>query len=288
MIVLNTMSKINFFSYRKYFFTFSIALTIVTSILFFTKGLNFGIDFKGGAIIEFLLNDQCDAEHNLRELNVEFSRTKDTISVLTGSTKLEEVEDLKRSLKKGCENIEFSKVDFIGPKVSKALIHKGAIALILSLVAIACYIFIRFNIRYSISAIISLTHDIVAIFAVFLICQIPLDLTTLAATLTVMGYSINDSVVIFDRMREKSTLKKSVAITSEIINESINETLSRTIMTFLTTFVACISLWLYGGENLKNFSTIIILGIIFGTYSSICISANVMVYLNRYDFKKIL
>ena len=169
----------------------------------------------------------------------------------------------------------------MGPKISNDLVKKAGLAFFWSLFVVMIYILIRFNWRFSVGAILSLIHDLTVSIGFFIFTGYEFNLTSIAAILTIIGYSVNDSVVIYDRIRENSSNSTQNYLTPKVINKSINETLSRTLMTFLTTFVACLALWIFGGENLRSFSAVITFGVAFGTYSSIFISANVLPFLAK-------
>lgn len=279
----------DFFSYRKWGFSFSIIFTIATIFGYYALGLNLGIDFKGGIVTEIAPSNISFATEIKKSL---LEKNKDLIVQSSGKNLIlrfqnsaindgaNSVDVIKEEITKIDKDVEFMKIDYVGPKVSQDLIKKAVLCFFWSLVAITLYILVRFNWKFSVGAILSLCHDLVASIGFFVFTRYEFDLTSIAAILTVIGYSVNDSVVIFDRIRENISGKQKVTISSAIVNQSLNETLSRTIMTFLTTFAACIALWSFGGENLKSFSAAITFGVAFGTYSSIFISANILPYLN--------
>ena len=276
----------DFYSYRNYGFLFSIVLTIVTIIGYFSSGLNLGIDFKGGIIIELTsetpgkIKDDLSTKYSdiiLQQLDknlvIRLQNTENNSVKLTDKIKSEILQIDK--------DVNFLKIDFVGPKISNDLVKKAALAFFWSLFVVMIYILIRFNWKFSVGAILSLIHDLTASIGFFVFTGYEFNLTSIAAILTIIGYSVNDSVVIYDRIRENSSSNKQNYLTPKVINKSINETLSRTLMTFLTTFVACLALWVFGGENLRSFSAVITFGVAFGTYSSIFISANVLPFLAK-------
>jgi preprotein translocase subunit SecF len=219
---------------------------------------------------------------NLGDVNVKkFGKENDFLIKFEGNDKNKEnfVEDIKIQLSKDIgNNFSFRRVEDVGPKVSSELLKSGLIAILLSLSAMLIYIWIRFEWQFSLGAIIALVHDVIVTIGFFSILEFEINLSIVAAVLTIVGYSMNDTVVIFDRVREN--LKKYTSKTiNEISNLSINETLSRTIITSLTTLLALLSIFFFGGEILKGFSFAMILGVIFGTYSSIFIANPILIKL---------
>ncbi|MFK7761322.1 MAG: protein translocase subunit SecF [Candidatus Midichloriaceae bacterium] len=276
----------DFYSYRNYGFLFSIIFTIVTIIGYCFSGLNLGIDFKGGIIIEITseipgkIKDSLSAKYSdivLQQLD------KNLVIRLqnTENSSVKITDQIKSEILQVDKEVNFLKIDFVGPKISNDLVKKAGLAFFWSLFVVMIYILIRFNWKFSVGAILSLIHDLTASIGFFVFTGYEFNLTSIAAILTIIGYSVNDSVVIYDRIRENSSSNKQNYLTPKVINKSINETLSRTLMTFLTTFVACLALWVFGGENLRSFSAVITFGVAFGTYSSIFISANVLPFLAK-------
>ena len=279
---------IDFYSYKNYGFLFSIIFTIATVIGYIYTSLNLGIDFKGGLIIEV----SSKTPYKLKNLLIE--KYNQLVIQKSGQNlviRLQNINDnninVKTADKIKSEIIEldkdalFIKVDFVGPKISNDLIKKAIYAFICSLLVVMIYILLRFNWKFSIGAILALIHDLTAAIGFFIFTRYEFNLTSIAAILTIIGYSVNDSVVIYDRIRENLSTNNTTDFTSTIINQSINETLSRTIMTFLTTFATCLALWCFGGESLESFSAVLTFGIAFGTYSSIFISANILPLITR-------
>ena len=276
----------DFYSYRNYGFLFSLIFTIVTIIGYCYSGLNLGIDFKGGIIIEVTsetpgkIKDNLSAKYSdivLQQLDknlvIRLQNTENSSVKITDKIKSEILQIDKKA--------NFLKIDFVGPKISNDLVKKAGLAFFWSLFVVMLYILIRFNWRFSVGAILSLIHDLTASIGFFVFTGYEFNLTSIAAILTIIGYSVNDSVVIYDRIRENSSNSKQNYLAPKVINKSINETLSRTLMTFLTTFVACLALLIFGGENLRSFSAVITFGVAFGTYSSIFISANLLPFLAK-------
>lgn len=285
--ILNHQYHINFLQYTKIYVTISILLIISSIILLSTKGLNKGIDFSGGILIEARFTESPilkDLRHDLNNLSLgdislqDLGNPKD-IMIRVGLDTSSEKEQLKKiSIIKSFltdkyhNNIDFRRTDFVGPTVGRELIKSGIVALIYAFIIILIYIWIRFNYRFGIGALLALIHDVILTFGFFAICKLEFNLTSIAAILTIIGYSINDSVVIYDRIRENLRKYRSKK-TPDIINQSLNETLNRTILTALTTIVALLALALLGGTVLKSFSLGVLFGVIVGTYSSIFIAA---------------
>jgi preprotein translocase SecF subunit len=268
-------------------------LIFIMSVLFILfKGLNYGIDFKGGTLIE-LRTDSKNVNiseirsslnsMNLGDVNVkEFGKEGDYL--IKVEQKTENNNELIPKIKKTLINnlnaeINFRRVENVGPKVSSELLQSGIIAISLSLIAMLFYIWIRFEWQFSIGSIVALFHDVIITIGIFSILSLEINLSIIAAVLTIVGYSMNDTVVIYDRIRENLNKHTRLNI-SETSNLSINETLSRTIITSFTTLLALVSIYIFGGEILKGFSLAMILGVIFGTYSSIYIANPILILLN--------
>ena len=284
--------KFNFNKYFKVFNIFSFVLVIISVALLIFKGLNFGVDFKGGTLIELRATDkqitisqvrQSFLNMNLGDVTVkEFGKNNDFLIKFEkkeNSNKnliVQIKEDLTKSLGPG---FNFRRVESVGPKVSSELLRSGIIAIGLSLVAMLIYIWIRFEWQFSIGAILALFHDVLLTLGIFSLFSLEINLSIVAAVLTIVGYSMNDTVVIFDRVRENLKKFSDIKI-FDLTNISINETLSRTIITSVTTLLALVSIYVFGGEILKGFSLAMILGVIFGTYSSIYIANPILILLN--------
>ncbi len=284
--------KLNFNKYFKVFNIFSISLVVLSIILLLFKGLNYGVDFKGGTLIELRATDkqitisqlrQSFLNMDLGDINVKefgknndflikFEKKKNDNSNFIGEIK----EKLTQSIGSG---FNFRRVENVGPKVSAELLRSGIIAIAMSLAAMLFYIWIRFEWQFSLGAILALFHDVILTMGVFSLFSLEINLSIVAAVLTIVGYSMNDTVVIFDRVRENLNKFSDIKI-FDLTNISINETLSRTIITSVTTLLALVSIYIFGGEILKGFSLAMILGVIFGTYSSIYIANPVLILLN--------
>ena len=270
----------------------SIILIIISLLLLLIKGLNYGVDFKGGTLIEIRTNDKnisiSDLRRSFNKMNLgdvtvkQFGSENDFIVKFEkrNSNKSNFIEEIKNKLTNYIgDNYDFRRVENVGPKVSSELLKSGIIAIGLSLAAMLIYIWIRFEWQFSLGAIIAIFHDVIITLGIFSLFSFEINLSIVAAVLTIVGYSMNDTVVIFDRVREN--LKKYLDIKIfELTNISINETLSRTIITSITTLIALLSIYFFGGEILKGFSLAMILGVIFGTYSSIYIANPILVLLN--------
>jgi len=281
---------INFNKFYKSFSIVSTLLVAISIILLSFKGLNFGIDFKGGTLIELRTQDNQTnvatlrgvfSKMNLGDVNIKkFGQDSDYLIKIekkdTSSNIIELIkEDLTNSIG---ENFTFRRVENVGPKVSSELLKSGITAILLSLAAMLFYIWIRFEWQFSLGAIIALFHDVLITLGLFSLLNLEINLSIVAAVLTIVGYSMNDTVVIFDRVRENLRKYSDIKI-FDLTNRSINETLSRTLITSITTLLALVSIYLFGGEILKGFSLAMIFGVIFGTYSSIYIANPILVKL---------
>ncbi len=279
--------------FNKFYKSFNIlsGILIIASLVFLVfKGLNFGVDFKGGTLIELRI-DKSSAnitkirdsfnQMNLGDVSVKnFGNETDFVVKFEkqNSNDPQFIEEIKTKLSNSIGSVDFRRVENVGPKVSAELLRSGVIAIALSLAAMLLYIWIRFEWQFSLGAILALFHDVIITLGVFSVFSLEINLSIVAAVLTIVGYSMNDTVVIFDRVRENLRKYADVKI-FELTNISINETLSRTIITSVTTLLALLSIFIFGGEILKGFSLAMILGVIFGTYSSIYIANPVLVSL---------
>ena len=281
---------INFNKFYKLFNIISFILMLSSILLLSVKGLNFGVDFKGGTLIELRTTDNNISvttlrksfnEMSLGDVNVKkFGKENDyLIKFEKKDIEPNTIEKIKVDLKNLIgDTFDFRRVENVGPKVSSELLNSGMIALIVSLAAMLFYIWIRFEWQFSLGAILALFHDVIITLGFFSLFSLEINLSIVAAVLTIVGYSMNDTVVIFDRVRENLRKFSDIKI-YELTNISINETLSRTIITSVTTLLALLSIYIFGGEILKGFSLAMILGVIFGTYSSIYIANPVLVRL---------
>ena len=265
-------------------------ILFIMSIFFLTfKGLNYGVDFKGGTLIE-LRSDNTNYKTedirgafnklNLDDLSVKKFGSEGDYVIKFKRPDLNEpdfIKNLKNDLDNYLEDYSFRRVENVGPKVSAELLQDGVTAIAIALAAMLIYIWFRFEWQFSIGAIVAIFHDVIITLGIFSLLSLEINLSIVAAVLTIVGYSMNDTVVIFDRVREN--LKKYADIKIfDLTNLSINETLSRTLITSVTTLLALLSIFFFGGEILKGFSFAMILGVILGTYSSIFIANPVLVY----------
>ena len=267
----------------------SLIIFIISIFLLIFKGLNYGVDFKGGTLIE-LRSDNTNYKTedirgafnklNLDDLSVKKFGAEGDYVIKFKRSDLNEpdfIKNLKNDLDNYLEDYSFRRVENVGPKVSAELLQDGVTAIAIALAAMLIYIWFRFEWQFSIGAIIAIFHDVIITLGIFSLLSLEINLSIVAAVLTIVGYSMNDTVVIFDRVREN--LKKYADIKIfDLTNLSINETLSRTLITSVTTLLALLSIFFFGGEILKGFSFAMILGVILGTYSSIFIANPVLVY----------
>ena len=279
--------NINFSSKFKTGNIFSIILFLLSVLFILFKGLNYGIDFKGGTLIELRLNAVANASDirsvlnnmNLGDVNVKkFGKEGDYLIKVEqkDSNDNKIIPQIKKSLsEKLSTEINFRRVENVGPKVSSELLQSSVIAITLSLAAMLFYIWIRFEWQFSVGAIVALFHDVVITLGIFSALSLEINLSIIAAALTIVGYSMNDTVVIYDRIRENLNKYNKLDI-SGIANLSINETLARTIITSATTLLALLSIFILGGEILRGFSFAMILGVIIGTYSSIFVASPIL------------
>jgi len=265
---------------------FSIFIFVLSIAFILFKGLNYGIDFKGGTLIE-LRSDNTDAASirsilnnmSLGDVNVKkFGKEGDYLIKVeqkeTNDNKI--IPIIKKNLSDNLNTeINFRRVENVGPKVSSELLQSGIIAICLSLAAMLFYIWIRFEWQFSIGSIIALFHDVVITLGIFSVLSLEINLSIIAAVLTIVGYSMNDTVVIYDRIRENLNKYTRLSI-SEIANLSINDTLARTIITSVTTLLALLSIFILGGEILRGFSFAMILGVVIGTYSSMFVASPIL------------
>ena len=282
--------KINFSSLFKVANIISLIAVLVSIFFLLFKGLNYGVDFKGGTLLEIRIDNPNieiqDIRNSLKikdlgDVNVkQFGKKGDFLIKFEKSSSDNDqfIGELKEEISKSLNTeVNFRIVENVGPKVSSELLKNGLTAIALSLAAMLFYIWIRFEWQFSLGSIIALIHDVIITLGIFSILSFEVNLSIVAAVLTIVGYSMNDTVVIFDRIRE-NLLKFSKIEINEIANISINETLSRTLITSLTTLVALLSIFILGGEILKGFSFAMILGVIIGTYSSVFVASPVLNY----------
>ena len=270
----------------------SLFLVLASLILIFFKGLNFGIDFKGGTLIELRVDSKIIgiadirssfSNINLGDLNVkQFGKEGDYLIKFEKKNfdDKNNIKTIKENVKNKLQtDVNFRRVENVGPKVSAELLNSGLLAITLALGAMLFYIWVRFEWQFSVGSILAIFHDVLITIGLFSFLSLEINLSIVAAVLTIVGYSMNDTVVIYDRIRENLSKFSSSKI-EEITNTSINETLSRTIITSLTTLLALISIFVLGGEILRGFALAMIIGVIIGTYSSIFVASPILKYLN--------
>ena len=290
LIVIRRTPKIDFMAWHNLGFALSLLLTLSSIVLFLTVGLNYGIDFVGGTLIEVRvtsgpanlaeMRQKLDALH-IGEASLQgFGPPTDVLIRLPrqpgGDAAQEKVVQLVRqALGPG---VEYRRTEVVGPSVGSELIRAGVIATVLALFAIAAYIWFRFEWQFGVGGMISTLHDVVTTVGLFALFQLEFNLTTLAAILTVAGYSVNDTVVIYDRVRESMRKYRTMPF-RDLINLALNETLSRTILTVSTVALAVLSLLFLGGEVLRGFSIAMLWGVVIGTYSSLFIAAPILYYV---------
>jgi len=281
----------NFVNYFKKFNFVSLILVLLSLFFVLFKGLNYGIDFKGGTLIEVRVQNNdirvSDIRNSLNKLNLGDVNVKNFGEKSDFLIKIEKklnnndslISEIKTSLDQDLnEEVNYRRVESVGPKVSAELLRSGVISIGLALLMMLFYIWFRFEWQFSLGSIVALFHDVIITLGIFSLLSIEINLSIVAAVLTIVGYSMNDTVVIYDRIRENLSKYNKLKI-DEISNLSVNETLSRTLITSVTTLLALFSIFILGGEILKGFSFAMILGVIIGTYSSIFVASPVLKYL---------
>ncbi|HAD86896.1 MAG TPA: protein translocase subunit SecF [Rhodospirillaceae bacterium] len=283
-------TNIPFMRFRKLFIAISSLAVVLSVVLVLVKGMNFGIDFQGGILIEVRMPQAADMGKmrgqlgglGLGEVSLQEFGDPSDVLIRIGAQEGDEtaqqaaINQVKQALGEG---VDYRRVEFVGPKVSSELLLDGVLAVAVAIIAMLIYIWLRFEWQFGLGAVMALTHDVFLTLGVFSLLGLEFNLSTVAAVLTIAGYSINDTVVVFDRIREDLRKFKSKPI-DELLNGSINATLSRTLMTSLTTLVALLALFFLGGEVIRDFSFAMIFGILIGTYSSICVAAPLLLYTN--------
>lgn len=281
-------TSIPFVRYRYIAIGFSLMVVIAAIVVVSLKGFNFGIDFKGGTVIEIETTEVADLTDLRTRLNklelgeVQLQRFGNDRDVLirVGASKTDVSADAGEKVVKKVkaelgDSVTYRRIESVGPQVSGELIRAATLAVLVSVVAMFTYIWFRFEWQFGLGAVLSIVHDVMATILVFSLFQLEFNLTTIAALLTIVGYSMNDTVVVYDRMRENLRKYKKMDL-GELIDLSLNETLSRTIMTSVTTLLALLSLFIFGGEVIRSFTFAMIFGILIGTYSSIYVAAPVL------------
>lgn len=284
-------TKIEFVRYRLMAFVLSALLLIGSIGAFISNGLNFGIDFKGGTLIEISSDIEIDIAQlreqltglNIGEVQIQqFGTPSDALIRVSADEAAESaegglsaVESIRNELQ---GRFEIRRVEIVGPQVSGELIQTGILAVLAAIVSMLIYIWFRFEWQFSVGAVLALVHDVVLTIGIFSLLQLDFNLSILAAILTIVGYSMNDTVVVYDRVRENLRKFKKMPL-DDLLNVAINETLSRTVMTSVTTLIALIALYTLGGEVIRGFTFAMIWGVVVGTYSSVFVASPLLLYL---------
>lgn len=294
MQILSRALNIDFMSKRKFSLVVSVVLLVISIGSLATRGLNYGIDFTGGYLIEVGYENTVDinsvrkllADNGFGDAVVQnFGTPKDILVRLAprgGIEKAEAAAEISDKvfdvLKQGDSTANLRRVEFVGPQIGDELKNDGGIAMLIALFCIMIYVMMRFEKRFSIGAVAALIHDVIITLGVFSVIHANFDLTVLAAVLAVIGYSLNDTIVVYDRIRENfSKIRKATTI--EIINSSVNQTLARTLVTSMTTLIVLLSLFILGGEIIHSFALALIVGVLIGTYSSIFVASPIVLAL---------
>jgi len=291
MELFKKQTKYDFMSKRYLAFALSGTLILISIVSLATRGLNFGLDFTGGALIELGYKQPVDLVEVRKDLGqagfadavVQHFGTSEEVLIRIAPKKGETNADLSSAVIKALKDkasgeVETRRVEFVGPQVGKELTEDGGLAVLYALICIFIYVFFRFEWRFSLGAVAALFHDVIITLGVFSVLQLGFDLTVLAAILAVIGYSLNDTIVVFDRIRENfRKIRKESTI--DIMNISLNQTLSRTLMTSFTTLLVLIALISIGGELIRGFAAALIIGIVVGTYSSIYVASTLALLL---------
>lgn len=281
-------TSIDFVRQRFITLTISALITIATVVGLFTKGLNYGVDFKGGFLIEIRTQEPADLaalRSNLGSLGLgdiklqEFGSPHDVMIRIERQEGGEQEQNLAIQKVRAAlgESVDYRRVETVGPKVSETLKKNGILAVVCSLLAMLVYIWFRYEWQFGLAGIIALVHDCVAVLGLYIFTGLEFSETAIIAILTTAGYSINDTVVIYDRIRENLRKYKKMTL-MELINVSVNDTLSRTVLTSTTTILALVALYVFGGHVIETFTLPLIFGIVFGTYSSIFLSSILLIY----------
>ena len=297
MRILNRKTRIDFMGQRKMAFALSASLMAISIVLLATRGLNFGLDFTGGMLIEVSYPSApliSEVRANLVDAGLDdavvqtFGTATDIVVRIPPRSEDESDAELStiilEALQVGVEgDIVMRRVEFVGPQVGDELAEQGILAVVYAMIGIFLYVMFRFQWRFSVGAVAALIHDVVFSMGVLCAVQVEFDLTVVAALLAVIGYSLNDTIVLFDRIRENfPRLRKRTPI--EVVNTSVNETLSRTLMTSMTTLLVLSALFIFGGEIIHSFAFTLIVGVLVGTYSSIFVASTVLLQLGVSKF----
>ena len=277
---------IDFVGKRKYAMLFSAILLIVSITSIGFQGLKFGIDFTGGTLIELGYEKTADLEDirsklasaNFNGANVQYFGSDTEVLIQLEPQAASSAKLSSSIIRMLGEDIDIRRVEFVGPKVGEELTNDGGLAMLYALIGILIYVAFRFEYRFALGSIAALVHDVIITLGVFSLLQIEFDLTVLAALLAVIGYSLNDTIVVFDRIRENFLATRHVE-PGPIVNEALNQTLSRTLMTSFTTLLVLIALFYLGGEVIHSFSGALLIGVVIGTYSSIYVASSTILVM---------
>lgn len=289
MEIFKANTIFNFMGKRLPFLGLSGILVIASIILLFTKGLNFGIDFAGGTIVQVKYEQKAPIDKIREVLNgtefkgssiTEFGTPEEVVIRITGASSdiANDIGDKMHEILDSTGKFEVRRVDMVGPKVGGELREAGLMALTLSMIVILAYVSYRFEWRFAVASILALAHDVIIALGAISLVGVEVNLDILAAILTILGYSLNDTIIVFDRIREGVQTSKESEL-NKVVNESVSKTLSRTTLTSLTTFFVVVTLYLFGGEIINGFAFTMLVGVIVGTYSSIFIAASFLVQL---------
>ncbi len=285
-------TRIRFMWLRRFNFPASVTLSLLSVIAFFAIGPNYGIDFRGGTLIEMMpvaaQYKLADIRAKVGSLNLGDVQVTEVSNIGARNSVLVRIEQqaggeaaqqaaVTKVRDAFGKTVEFRRVESVGPRVSSELAYNGTVALLVTMVAILAYVWFRFEWQFAIGAIVATAHDVFMTLGFFVVSQIDFSLSSIAAILTIVGYSLNDTVVVYDRIRENLRKYKKMPIT-ELLDRSVNETLSRTTMTSFTTFLALLALFIFGGEVIRSFVAAMLFGVVVGTYSSIYIAAPVLIF----------
>ncbi|MCH8081806.1 MAG: protein translocase subunit SecF [Proteobacteria bacterium] len=284
-------TKIRFLHYRKVAMVVSLILMVASAGLFFARGLNLGIDFAGGIMLHIGHEQAIDIgdvrsallDLELGDISVqEFGLPEEVLIRIEGQGSVEADKIAKASAKAALEGIlgevDYLREEAVGAKVSGELVINGILAVVFAVMAVLVYIWFRFEWHFGVGAVVALIHDVVLTIGLFALTRLEFNLSIIAAILTIVGYSLNDTVVVYDRIRENLRKFRKMEIT-DLLDLSINQTLSRTVMTSLTTLIALFSLFIFGGEVIRGFTAAMIWGVFVGTYSSVYIASPILIYL---------
>ena len=291
MELLKHATSVDFMARRRLALVVSSTLIVIALASFIVRGMNFGIDFTGGTLVELGYRDAVAlptlrttlAEAGFEDAVVQhFGTTRDVLIRLAPRADVSKAELSTRLLQAigqdGAEDPELRRVEFVGPQVGEELTEQGGLAMLIALAAILVYVAFRFEYRFALGSVAALVHDVVITIGVFSLLGLEFDLSVLAAVLAVIGYSLNDTIVVFDRIRENfRKVRKGTSV--DIVNRSLNQTLTRTLMTSFTTLIVLVTLFLFGGGQIRGFALTLIIGVIVGTYSSIYVASSTILAL---------